>query len=316
MGCQSGSPVGQGGADLGKVKGGRAGGAHSKACGVPAQPRGFAGGETEAGPSSGTSPRASSASGCGGITRWGPNPGAGGARGRAGHSTRGFWGAHRRRGARRGLLGCWGRQEEDAVLPPERAGRRGGAGGQDLAPGAEAGGYWQSMNASNRCASCSGADVSSMRAACSPRCRHPRRPARPPPSPCLSPRGARTPGVHMGARRGAGGAGFLLQERGCPVIVGCAGLAPRLVPICGWGWMWWHHPKAAAATGCGVGVLGRGAQTSSVVPRSPSTPQTTAPLPGLRLGALPGSMGLCSFPAPPQHVVAAFLLPRNANEPP
>lgn len=30
---------------------------------------------------------------------------------------------------------------------------------------AEAGGYWQSMNASNRCASCSGADVSSMRCA-------------------------------------------------------------------------------------------------------------------------------------------------------
>lgn len=30
---------------------------------------------------------------------------------------------------------------------------------------AEAGGYWQSMNASNRCASCSGADVSSMHGA-------------------------------------------------------------------------------------------------------------------------------------------------------
>lgn len=33
------------------------------------------------------------------------------------------------------------------------------------ARGAEAGGYWQSMNVSNRCASCSGADVSSMRGA-------------------------------------------------------------------------------------------------------------------------------------------------------
>lgn len=54
----------------------------------------------------------------------------------------------------------------------------GGAGGGELpvplstAPrihagsrSAEAGGYWQSMNASNRCASCSGADVSSMRGA-------------------------------------------------------------------------------------------------------------------------------------------------------
>lgn len=240
------------------MKGGRAGGAHSKACGVPAQPRGFAGGETEAGPGSGTSPRASSASGCGGITRWGPNPGAGGARGRAGHSTQGFWGAHRRRGARRGLLGCWGRQEEDAVLPPERAGRRGGAGGQDLALGAEAGGYWQSMNASNRCASCSGADVSSMRAARSPRCRHPRRPARPPslpvplPSGCPDPRGAfggseggwrcriSAPGEGLPRYCGVRRAG----PEACPHLAGgdgCGGITPRQLQPRGVGWAFWEE---------------------------------------------------------------------------
>lgn len=64
---------------------------------------------------------------------------------------------------------------------------------------AEAGGYWQSMNASNRCASCSGTDVSSMR--CRAVCRahpaavtqHPARTSQPPGRfswGCLIPTGA------------------------------------------------------------------------------------------------------------------------------
>lgn len=78
-----------------------------------------------------------------------------------------------RRGASRGVLGSWGGNGRDSPLPQARCrwrSRWGAPGAFDRSPqdpprSAEAGGYWQSMNASNRCASCSGADVSSMRGA-------------------------------------------------------------------------------------------------------------------------------------------------------
>lgn len=77
-------------------------------------------------------------------------------------------------GANRGVPGSRGWRWEGRFSPPVQAGLAepaGGRGGSGHSPRprlprrAEAGGYWQSMNVSNRCASCSGADVSSMRGA-------------------------------------------------------------------------------------------------------------------------------------------------------
>lgn len=111
------------------------------------------------------------------------------------------WAAHRN------WCGAPGAFVQDPAVPPRAA---------------EAGGYWQSMNASNRCASCSGTDVSSMRcrgcARCSPCCRHTQHPAHtsPPPGPlswgCPTPRGA------AGAQEDRG-AGPLPWRRAYPLVL-------------------------------------------------------------------------------------------------